>query len=414
MKYVIIVGDGMADEPIAELGGRTPLQAARTPHMDALAADGELGLVHTTPAGYPPGSDVTQMGILGYDPRKYYTGRSPLEAASIGVHLGKDDVAFRCNLVTLSQAGKVDGIKRLTAKVTMEDYSAGHVTTEDARELIHDLNDQIGNELFQFYPGVSYRHLLVWIGGKTQLQLTPPHDISGKSVFDHLPKGDGSDLLRELMEAALQVLAEHPYNIEQRKEGKLPANSIWLWGHGKAPTMPKFKDRFGVSGSMIAAVDLMKGLGIYAGFELIDVPGATGFLDTNYRGKGDYALAALKRHDLVYVHVEAPDEASHMGDLAGKVTAIERLDAEVVGTIRQGLGAFGEHKILILPDHPNPVRLKTHTNGPVPYLLYHYDPAANAGGGSGRGYNEPDAQATGVVVREGYQLIERFMQRGEK
>ncbi len=407
MKYVIIIGDGMSDEPIKELGGRTPLQAARTPHMDALARAGELGLVHTTPDGYPPGSDVTQMGILGYDPRKYYTGRSPLEAASIGVHLDKDDVAFRCNLVTLSQGKSVTGIHRFNGRVMMEDYSAGHVTTEEARELITDLNDQIGSESLQFYSGVSYRHLLVWIGGKTLLQCTPPHDISGKAVLDHLPKGDGTDLLRDIMEAALTVLDAHPLNAERRKEGKLPANAIWLWGHGKAPTMPKFKDRFGLSGSMIAAVDLMKGLGVYAGFELINVPGATGFLDTNYRGKGEYAVQALKKHDLVYVHVEAPDEASHMGNLEEKIKAIEEIDEKVVGTIREGVKAFGEHKILILPDHPNLVRLKTHTNGPVPYLLYQH----GAKDGSGRGYSEPDAEATGVVIREGYELIERFVQR---
>ena len=407
MKYVIIVGDGMADEPIGELGGRTPLQAAHTPNMDDLARRGELGLVRTTPEGYPPGSDVTQMGILGYDPKKYYTGRSPLEAASIGVHLDKDDVAFRCNLVTLSQNKKMEDLHRFNGRLVMEDYSAGHISSGEAQELIRDLNDQIGNESFQFYSGVSYRQLLVWIGGKTALQCTPPHDISGKPVFDHLPKGDGSELLRELMEAALLVLADHPLNVERRKEGKLPANSIWLWGHGKAPTMPKFKERFGLSGAMIAAVDLMKGLGIYAGFELIDVPGATGFLDTNYRGKGEHALGALKRHDLVYVHVEAPDEASHMGDLAEKVKAIEALDAQVVGPIRDGLKALGEHKILILPDHPNPVRLKTHTSDPVPYLLYR-DGVTK---GSGRGYNEPDATATGVMVDNGYQLIERFVQR---
>ncbi|MEW6324291.1 MAG: cofactor-independent phosphoglycerate mutase [Nitrospirota bacterium] len=406
MKHVIIVGDGMSDEPIPELGGRTPLQAAKTPHMDELARRGELGLVHTTPDGYPPGSDVTQMGILGYDPKKYYTGRSPLEAASIGVHLGKDDVAFRCNLVTLSHHKSVTGIHRFNGRVVMEDYSAGHISTDEARELITDLNDQIGSESFQFYSGVSYRHLLVWIGGKTLVQCTPPHDISGRAVSEHLPKGDGNELLREIMEAALQVLADHPLNADRRKEGKLPANSIWLWGHGKAPTMPKFKDRFGLSGAMIAAVDLMKGLGIYAGFELIDVPGATGFLDTNYRGKADYALQALKRHDLVYVHVEAPDEASHMGNLEEKVKAIEALDEKVVGPIHEGMEAFGEHKILILPDHPNPVRLKTHTSGPVPYLLYQHGSKT----GSGRGYNEPDAQAAGVVIHDGYRLIERFVQ----
>jgi 2,3-bisphosphoglycerate-independent phosphoglycerate mutase len=416
MKYVIIVGDGMSDESIPELGGRTPLQAAKTPHMDELAKGGELGLVHTTPKGYPPGSDVTQMGILGYDPRKYYTGRSPLEAASIGVQLGKDDVAFRCNLVTLSQgglpagqAGKTAAIRRITNKVVMEDYSGGHVTTEEAQVLIRDLNDQIGNEMVQFYPGVSYRHLMVWIGGKTQMTCTPPHDISGKPVFDHLPKGDGSDLLREIMEGALAVLDDHPLNTERRKEGKLPANAIWFWGQGKAPSMPKFNERFGLSGAMIAAVDLMKGLGIYAGFELIAVPGATGFLDTNYKGKGEYALETLKRHDLVYVHVEAPDEASHMGDLEAKVTAIERLDAEVVGTIREGLASSGEHRILILPDHPNPVKRKTHTSGPVPYLFYHHGSGSPVKA-SGRPYAEPDAEATGIVVHEGFQLIERFVQ----
>jgi len=348
------------------------------------------------------------MGILGYDPKKYYTGRSPLEAASIGVMLGKDDVAFRCNLVTLSQGQKTADIRRFNHKLVMEDYSAGHVTTEEAQVLIRDLNDQIGNETIQFYPGVSYRHLMVWIGGKAQMKCTPPHDISGKAVFDHLPKGDGSDLLREIMEGALEVLADHPLNAERSKEGHLPANAIWFWGQGKAPSMPKFRERFGLSGAMIAAVDLMKGLGIYAGFELIAVPGATGFLDTNYKGKGEYALTALNRHDLVYVHVEAPDEASHMGDLAAKVTAIERFDADVVGTIREGLPSFGEHKILILPDHPNPVKMKTHTSGPVPYLFYHHG-ANSPVKASGRPYAEPDAEATGIVVHEGYQLIERFV-----
>ena len=410
MKYVLILGDGMSDEPVKELGNRTPLQVAKIPHIDRLAARGEVGLVKTTPDGYAPGSDVTQMAILGYDPKKYYTGRSPLEAASIGVHLGKDDVAFRCNLVTLRQGDKTENLRRLNHRVTMDNYSAGHISTEEARELIRDLNDQIGNEVVQFYPGVSYRHLMVWIGGKTLMKCTPPHDISGQPVLGHLPQGEGSDLLREVMDAALLVLNDHPINDERRQEGKLPANSIWLWGQGKAPAMPKFKDRYGLSGAMIAAVDLMKGLGIYAGFELVEVPGATGFLDTNYRGKGEYALKALERHDLVYVHIEAPDEASHMGNVTEKVKAIEAIDEQVVGPMCDGLDRFGEYRILILPDHPNPVAMKTHTADPVPYVLYQHGGASSIRP-SGKCYTEEEALSSGIFVQEGHRLIERFVQR---
>lgn len=370
MKYIILLCDGMGDYPIAELGNKTPMQAAKTPNMDELARNGEVGMAKTTPDGFSPGSDVTNLAILGYDPKKYYTGRSPLEAASIGISLDKDDVAYRCNLVTLKAKDNSYDIEGLSSGLIMDDYSSGHITTDEAVEIIREINDQIGTEDILFYAGVSYRHLMVWRGGKVKVKCVPPHDITGKKIGEYLPKGEGDAILKKLMDVSANVLHSHPVNEERKKEKKKPANCIWLWGQGKAPQMPKFEDRFKLKGSMISAVDLMKGLGIYAGFDIVNVPGATGYIDTNYKGKAEYALQELEKKDIVYVHVEAPDEASHNGDLAAKVKAIEDFDNLVVGTVMEGIKQFGDYKIMVLCDHRTPISKKTHTADPVPFLIF--------------------------------------------
>ncbi|HSB32923.1 MAG TPA: cofactor-independent phosphoglycerate mutase, partial [Nitrospirota bacterium] len=338
MKYIILLGDGMADRPHAELGGKTCLQAARTPNLDQLASLGQVGMVQTVPPGFPPGSDVANLTVMGYDPRKYYSGRSPLEAASIGVKLGPDDVAFRCNLVTLRiTGGKSAGMHR---KAVMEDFSAGHISTQEARLLIEEIGNKLGSDRIRFYPGVSYRHLMVWRGGKDRMECTPPHDIQDKDVQDYLPRGEGDETITALMESSLEVLAGHPVNKKRQEAGKRAANSIWLWGQGKRPQMPTFREKYGLEGAMISAVDLTKGIGIYAGFEVVDVPGATGWLDTNYVGKAEHALWALKTKDIAYVHVEAPDEAGHTGDLKNKIKAIEDFDEFIVGNIIHGMKQF--------------------------------------------------------------------------
>ncbi len=398
MKYIILIGDGMADEPLSELNGRTPLEYAKTPNMDRLARSGGLGLFRTVPEGYPPGSDVANLSILGYPPKKYYTGRAPLEAASMGVELGPEDTAFRCNLVTLSEK---DGT------LLMEDYSAGHISTEEAGELIRALESALRGGGFEFYAGKSYRHLVVWRGGPARMDTTPPHDISGKEISGFLPKGEGSDKLIELMERSREVLKDHPVNARRKQEGKRPATSIWLWGQGRRPSMPTFRERFGVEGSIISAVDLMKGIGIYAGLEVIDVPGATGYLDTNYKGKARYALKSLEEKDLVCVHVEAPDEAGHNGSLDDKIRAIEDFDSLVVGQVLKGLENVGDYSLLVLTDHPTPVKLKTHTSAPVPFVMCGKEPKGVASGAGG--FSEPSAEASGLFVEEPEAFMERFL-----
>jgi len=394
MKYIVLLGDGMPDEGIASLGGKTPLQFARTPAMDYMAQRGRLGLARTIPPGYPPGSDVANLSVFGYDPRACYTGRSPLEAASMGVGLGPDDVAFRLNLVNLRAE---DGT------VFMGDYSSGHITTEEGRELIAALAAELGNSEFEFHPGVSYRHLLVWRNGKEKLELTPPHDISGKCIDPHLPKGDGAEVLMKLMEQSQSILANHPLYRQRLDAGKTPATSIWLWGHGKAPRMETYRDKFGLSGAVISAVDLVRGIGVYAGLEIIKVPGATGYLDTNYLGKAAAALDALERHDFVYLHVEAPDESSHSGSVENKIQAIEDFDARIVAPICEGIKKFGEYRILCTPDHPTPTRLMTHTSDPVPFILYRGEEAVKPGIA---GYDEFSAAKTGFFLEDGFRLME--------
>lgn len=354
MKLIVILGDGMADRPIVSLKGKTPLQAARTPNMDMIAREGKNGLALTVPEEMPPGSDVANLSVMGYDPHKYYTGRAPLEAAAMGVALGGDDIAFRCNLVTVE-----NGI--------MKDYSAGHITNEEGRELIRALKPLM--PAGRIYAGVSYRNLLVLrVGAKAVC--TPPHDITDRPIADYMPRGKDAGLLIELMEAAKPMLASHPVNLRRIAEGRRPANMIWLWGQGPAPAMPTFQEKFGLKGAVISAVDLLKGIGVYAGLEVIDVPGATGTIDTNYEGKVEAALDALKRLDFVYLHVEAPDEAAHGGDLEQKIRALELFDQKVVGPVVEGLKESDEDwRVLLLPDHATPIEIKTHSHDPVPFAV---------------------------------------------
>lgn len=392
----------MADYPVPQLKGKTPLQAAKTPHLDRLAGQGTLGMVRTVPSGFPPGSDVANLSIFGYDPALHYTGRAPLEAASMGVRLQPGDVAFRCNLVTL---GVRDG------REYMEDFSAGHISTEDAGWVISLIGEKLGSRNFQFYPGVSYRHLMVWSKGGRGLGLktTPPHDITGKEVASYLPQGEGAEEILDLMKQAKGFLPLCPVNLSRQKEGKRAANAIWLWGQGKAPSLIPMTERFGLTGSVISAVDLMKGIGFYAGLEIIRVPGATGYLDTNYAGKAEYALREISRKDLVYVHVEAPDEASHNGNLDDKLRAIEDFDHKIVGPILRGLEDYPDFRILVLPDHPTPLALKTHSSEPVPFLAFSTADRQNLSR-EGRTFDEISASQTGLCLARGHELMEKFIE----
>jgi 2,3-bisphosphoglycerate-independent phosphoglycerate mutase len=396
MKIITLLGDGMSDIFYSGLGDKSPLQAAKTPNMDYMACHGLVGLAETVPEGLPPGSDVANLSVFGYDPRNCYTGRSPLEAISMGVALGPDDVAFRMNLVTLSSS---DG------EMIMEDFSAGHISTAEGREIVQTLQAELGDAQFEFHPGVSYRHLMVWRGGRDGMTVTPPHDISGKPVQSYLPSGDGSDVLNDIMRKSQQVLLNHPVNRRRLENGKRPATSVWLWGHGKLPAMVSYQEKFGLSGAVISAVDLIKGIGVCAGFDVINVEGATGYIDTNYRGKAEAALAALENHDFVYVHVEAPDEASHSGNMEHKIQAIEDFDRQVVGVVLEGMKKFKDYAILCTPDHPTPVELKTHTADPVPFVIYR---GGSAAGNGASAYDETQAAATGLRV-EGHRLMEMML-----
>ena len=402
MKYVIIVGDGMADYPVKSLGGRTPLMVARTPHMDWMAKQGEIGLVRTIPDGFNPGSEIANLSIFGYNPIRYYTGRGPLEAASLGVKLAADDIAFRCNLVTLKFQGN---------KIVMEDFSAGHITNEEAKKVIIDLNKEMATNEIRFYAGVSYRHLMVLRNGAAKfsnlekLEITPPHDLIGKEISAFLPQ------MREpvltLMKESQRLLKNHPVNQAREAKGLPPANSIWLWGQGPSPKMITLKERFGMDGYVISAVHLIKGIGILAGLEVLEVPGITGYFDTNYDGKAQYTLKGLKEKDFVYVHVEAPDEAGHMGDLRLKIEAIEVFDEKIVGAILKGIKEFKRYKVLVLPDHPTPLSVRTHTADPVPYVIYSNEDAATSA--HGKTFDEVSAGLSGISIEKGFELIERFL-----
>lgn len=386
MKHVVFLGDGMGDYAYDELDGKTPLQAAATPHMDWLAQHGELGLVHTIPEGFPPGSDVGNMTVFGYDPNRYYTGRAPIEAASMGLRLGPNDIAYRCNLVRLEQQN---------GQTIMEDYSAGHIKTDQSHRVIEKIQNELGTAELKFEPGVDYRHIMVWKNGPTVERSTPPHDIMGQPIEPYLPQGDGDKQLIELMQRSQGILKG-----EQ-------ANSIWLWGCGPMPQLPSFESTFGVTGSVISAVDLIKGIGMLANLGVPDVPGATGYLDTNYQGKVDAALQTLEQHDFVYLHIEAPDETGHEGDLHKKIQALEDFDAKVVGPILEKLPEFGDHSALLLPDHYTPVKIRTHVAEPVPFVIYRSTQSLLY---SGRHYAEPDATQTNLRVESGHLLMKQFIQ----
>lgn len=404
MKYVVVLADGMADYPCPELGGLTPLAYARTPHMDRLAAQGTVGQVKTVPDGFPPGSDVANLAVLGYDPRECYTGRAPLEAASMGVVLGPEDVAFRCNLVTLSDD------EPYAAKV-MVDYSAGEISSAEARELIGAVQERLGGGTVSFYAGVSYRHLMVWRGGPAETSLTPPHDITGRAIGEYLPRGEGGEFLRRLMEESAGFLPGEAVNRRRVAAGKRPANSLWFWGQGRRPQLAPFREKYGLAGSVIAAVDLIRGIGVLAGMRVPVVPGATGNLHTDYRAKARAALDELAAgQDFVFIHVEAADEAGHQGDVAAKVKAIEEIDAKVVGVVVAALQeAFPRWRVMILPDHPTPLPLKTHTAEPVPFAIA--DSGAAGPGAPGKVFSEAAAAAAGLEFLSGPELLAFFLGR---
>jgi 2,3-bisphosphoglycerate-independent phosphoglycerate mutase len=393
IKYILVVPDGMGDRPLDELDGKTPMQVAKKDNMNLLASKGRVGAVQTIPEGMSPGSDVAAMSLLGYDPRKFYTGRAPIEAISMRIPLDKSDIAFRCNLV--SSDGE-----------TMVDYSGGHVTTEESNELITLVNEKLGNRIIKFYPGISYRHIMVWNGGSADVETTPPHNITGKPLEGHLPEGDGDQQLRKLIFDSLDLLDNHPINRRRRDEGKSPANMIWLWGQGRALDVPSFFSKNGVTGSVVAAVDLVKGMGRAAGLNIPTVPGVNGYIDTNYVGKAEYALEELKNHDFVMVHVEAPDEMGHNGDLENKIKAIENIDKMVLGTLLEGLKDVDRYRILVVPDHVTPISIRTHASDPVPFMIY----SSFEKGGTDLPFDERAVPETKLRVDEGYRLIDLLLE----
>jgi 2,3-bisphosphoglycerate-independent phosphoglycerate mutase len=402
MKYVIIHGDGMADWPCEELGGKTPLEAAHKPNMDLIATRGTLGLTLTIPEGMPPGSDVGTMSMMGYDPKRYHTGRAPIEAASMGIAMGPGDVVFRMNLVSL----KSDG-----GATVMNDFTSGHITSEEAARIVADLREQLARAGIEFFNGVSYRHLMVWRNGPRTTELTPPHDITGQSIEGHLPEGEGADRILALMKKSQEILRDHPVNLARRAAGKVEATSAWFWGQGTRPAVPTLKERFGLEGSVISAVDLVNGVGRLAGLEVITVPGATGFLDTDYAAKGRYGLQSLEHRDFLLLHIEAPDEAGHMGRADLKKEAIERIDELILGPMLTGLAKMGEFRLLLQPDHATPSKIKTHSSEAVPFALISNQSFSNSGA-KARRYTEADGKATGTSLTDGYRLIETLLNRG--
>jgi 2,3-bisphosphoglycerate-independent phosphoglycerate mutase len=398
MKSVVILLDGAADTPVAELGNKTPLEVANKPNIDALAACGEMGMVTTVPENLPPGSDVANLAVFGYDPQKYYTGRSPLEALSMGVHLELSDTTFRTNVVTLSEDEPYE-------QKTMIDYSSDEISTEESSQLIKAVNDALRTEEYEFFSGISYRHLMVWHNKENDFSLIPPHDISDRKVTEYLPK---DSTLLSLMKKSYEILKDHPVNIERKKRGLRPANSIWIWGNGTKPNLATYSELYGVKGSVVSAVDLIKGIGIGAGLNVVDVIGATGNVHTNFDGKAKAAVDELKSGaDFVYVHLEAPDEAGHRHEIDNKVKAIELIDEKIVAPILDYLRSGNEEfSMLLMPDHPTPLAIRTHSSAPVPYILYKSN---LCGERVCRRYTEKDAQATGIVVEHGYTLMERLL-----
>lgn len=400
MKYVVVLYDGMADYPVPALGGKTPMMCAKKPNMDYLAQRSEVGLIKTVADGLKPGSDVANMSVMGFDPMKFYTGRSPLEAASIGIDMKPSDVSLRCNLVTLSEDGKPYEEK------TIEDYCADDISTEEAEEIIKTIEEELGTDEFKFYSGVSYRHCLIWANGTTDLgTMTAPHDITGKVITDYLSTAENAKPLIEMMKKSYDILKNHPVNLARKAQGKRPANSIWLWGEGTRPAMQSFEEIFGIKGSVVSAVDLIKGIGGCAKMEVAEVEGATGYLDTNFEGKANAALDLLERNDLVYIHFEAPDECGHRNEPENKVKAIEMIDSRVLPILFDGLKKYDDYKIMILPDHPTPIVTRTHASDPVPYLIYHKN---NEITGVDT-INEETAKATGNYIDFGPSIMPHFL-----
>ena len=402
MKYIVVLGDGMADYPVPELGGKTPLQVANKPNIDLLARKGETGLVKTVPDGMKPGSDVANLAVMGYDPLKCYTGRSPLEALSMGVRLKDDDIAVRCNLVTLSDEEDCED-------KTMVDYSGGEISTKEAAELMACIQDAFGDELHEFIAGVSYRHCMVRHHSVTGTIYTPPHDISDKPIKGHLPGGKYGAEVLDMMKRSYDILKDHPVNVKRIKEGKHPANSIWLWGEGTRPALESFKARWGLNGAVISAVDLVKGIGMGAGMKVIEVAGATANYNTDFSGKAKAAVEALAEGaDYVYIHMEAPDECGHQGDVEHKIYSIEQIDEKVVKYIVAEMERRDmDYSMLIMPDHPTPLKLKTHVSDPVPYVLYR-----RGDEGNGAAYDEENAKLSGKYYASGEELAKHFL-RGE-
>ncbi|MCC8015842.1 MAG: cofactor-independent phosphoglycerate mutase [Clostridiales bacterium] len=400
MKYVIILYDGMADYPVPALGGKTPMMAAEKPNMDYLARRAEVGLVRTVAKGLKPGSDVANMSVMGFDPMKYYTGRSPLEAASIGIDMLPTDVSLRCNLVTLSEDDKPYEEK------TIVDYCAGDISTPEAKELIEAIEKELGNDTFKFYPGVSYRHCLIWKNGTTQLgSMTPPHDITGKVIAPYLSENENAAVLIEMMKKSYDILKNHPVNLSRKARGKRTANSIWLWGEGTRPSMRPFEEIYKIKGGVVSAVDLIKGIGRCAGMEVAEVKGATGYIDTDFEGKAKAGLDILKRNDLAYIHFEAPDECGHRNEPENKVRAIELIDEKALPVLFDGLKKYDDYKIMILPDHPTPIVTRTHASDPVPYLIYHKNKEVNGV----ETINEETAKETGNFIDFGPGIMKHFL-----
>ena len=400
MKYIIVLGDGMADEPISTLNDKTPLEYAHTPMMDALSKKGEIGMVHTIPEGMAPGSDTANLSVMGYDPMIYYSGRSPLEALSIGVPMKEDDIAFRCNVVTISE-GDVEFEKQ-----TIIDHSSGEISTEDAAVLIETVKRELAKDGYQFYVGTSYRHCLIWEKGQV-VELTPPHDVLEQVIGEYLPK---DAVLRDMMKRSYDILKDHPINVERKKQGLNPANCLWFWGAGTKPMLSDFREKTGKKGIMISAVDLLKGIAVGAGMDNAYVKGANGGLHTNYEGKMQAAVKAVSEdgYDFAYIHVEAPDEMGHQGSVERKVQAIEYLDERIITPVVNNLKEKEvDFRILILPDHPTPIRVRTHTAGNVPYLLYDSTLERN----EDWSYNEKDALNSGNLVEKGHTLIDKLFER---
>ena len=400
MKYIIVLGDGMADEPISTLNDKTPLEYAHTPMMDALSKKGEIGMVHTIPEGMAPGSDTANLSVMGYDPMIYYSGRSPLEALSIGVPMKEDDIAFRCNVVTISE----EDVE--FEKQTIIDHSSGEISTEDAAVLIETVKRELAKDGYQFYVGTSYRHCLIWEKGQV-MELTPPHDVLEQVIGEYLPK---DTVLRDMMKRSYDILKDHPINVERKKQGLNPANCLWFWGAGTKPMLSDFREKTGKKGIMISAVDLLKGIAVGAGMDNAYVKGANGGLHTNYEGKMQAAVKAVSEdgYDFAYIHVEAPDELGHQGSVERKVQAIEYLDERIIAPVVNNLKEKGiDFRILILPDHPTPIRVRTHTAGNVPYLLYDSTLERN----EEWSYNEKDALNSGNLVEKGHTLIDKLFER---